>query len=81
VATSLAPYTGPGPVLNAVISFFLPGVGQIFCGQTAKGATLLLLALCTGCGAGLFPILAAVDAYAITKRRAANEPVGDWQFF
>ena len=75
------PYAGPSPLLAAVISFLLPGLGQLLAGQTTKGATLLVVAVCTGCGGGLFNIVLAIDAYAIAKRRVNNEPVSDWQFF
>ncbi len=80
-AVQLTPYTGPSPIVAALLSLFLPGVGQIMAGQTTKGAVFLVLALCTGCGGGLFNIVLALDAYAIAKRRTNNEPVADWQFF
>jgi hypothetical protein len=77
----LVPYSGPTPLVNALVSLFLPGVGQILAGQTTKGAVLLLVAICTGCGFGIWNVLLAADAYAITKRRVALERVEEWQFF
>ena len=66
------------PAVAALMSFFVPGLGQIVNGQIGKGVVLLLasffvsaiLAIPT---MGLFPLLgrivAAVDAYRIAEKR------------
>lgn len=76
-----APSTGLNPVLAAVISFFLPGVGQLLCGQTVKGIVLLVLAFFTCWGGGLLSVLAALDAFLIAQRKERGEALGEWQFF
>lgn len=77
---SLAP-TSPDPILAALLSLVLPGVGQIMAGQAAKGAVMLVIAVLTCAFGGLFNLLAAVDAYLIAQRKKRGEVVGDWQFF
>lgn len=73
--------SSPDPALVAVISFFLPGVGQIMTGQVPKGAALLILFFVT-CGlGGVLNVIAAADAWLIAQRRRRGETVSDWQFF
>jgi hypothetical protein len=71
----------PTPWIAGVLSLLLPGVGQIYAGQTAKGAVLLAVAFFTCAGGGLLSIVAALDAYAVAGRRQRGEALRDWQFF
>lgn len=69
------------PGVAGVLSFFLPGLGQIVNGQTAKGVFMLLLYIV------LMPVLhvtfltwvlqgaAAIDAYRIAQRRRDGEMI------
>jgi TM2 domain-containing membrane protein YozV len=78
------PLDAPNSMAAAVLSFFLPGVGQLWLGQSGKGAAILAVALLTGCGAvsfGILNLIAAVDAYLLAERRAKGETIGPWQFF
>jgi hypothetical protein len=75
------PADAPIPAVAALVSLFVPGAGQVYAGQTAKGVVMLLVALGTfGCF-GLLNVLAAVDALLIAQRQARGETVSDWQFF
>lgn len=65
------------PGLAAVLSFFWPGVGQIYNGQIAKGIVFIVLAAIFGwltvvvIGFILYPILwvyAIYDAYKTAER-------------
>lgn len=71
----------PQPWVAAVASFLVPGLGQLFNGQTAKaavclGAWIVLLGLC-----GILNVVYAVDASRIARRLADGEEVRPWQFF
>ncbi len=58
------------PWLAAVLSLLIGGVGQIYCGRTARGIVFLIIDLIlwfTIFGALLWGIIAAVDAYNIAK--------------
>ena len=80
-APSAVAANAPNPVLAALMSLVLPGVGQIYAGQALKGGVILVAAIFTCMGGGLLNVIAAIDAYLISQRRAAGEPVGDWKFF
>ena len=71
----------------------IQGLGQIICGQVAKGLALLiltpiaivLLGVAT-VGLSFFvspvvPIVTAVDAYLVAKKLKEGNAVGDWEFF
>ena len=77
-----AGYFPPG--VAAVLSFFVPGIGQIINGQVAKGVVLLLASffvttILTIPTMGLLPIIgrviAALDAYRVAERRRKGETV------
>lgn len=73
--------SGTDPVLAAILSLLLPGVGQLIIGQTAKGALLLAIGLLS-CGmGGVLNVVAAIDAYLIAGRLRRGETIQDWQFF
>ena len=74
--------------IYALSSLILPGLGQIFLGQFAKGALLLLLSIIgisaflsragfSLLGIGLFNVVIAADAYLLSKRSR----VKPWQWF
>lgn len=60
------------PLLAAVLSGLITGLGQFYNGEWAKGAGLILLAI--GCAFTFFPLVVIVwvygiyDAYTICKR-------------
>jgi hypothetical protein len=71
--------------LLAALSFFLPGVGQMVCGQTAKGAIFLIAAIILNVlTSGLVSLIicpfAAFDAYQLASKRNAGAAIGDWDF-
>lgn len=67
--------------MAAVISLFLPGAGQIYLGQTAKGGVMLFLALIS-CGCfGLMNLIAAADAWMLAGKRNQGKQLGDWEMF
>src|SRR5205823_6015332 len=73
------------PWLMALLSFFLPGCGQMICGQKDKGATFLAVAVlghvCSGGMTDLFlcPFM-ALDAWTITKKFNEAGAVLEWEF-
>ena len=74
------------PVLAAVLSAVVVGLGQIVLGQTLKGLVLLVGSIALGiASAGLLApvvwILAIVDAYLIGQKLKAGQPVAEWEFF
>lgn len=67
-------------IFAIILSGFFPGVGQMMNGQQTKGIVVLLVAIVTGCGAGLLSLASALDTYCLVmanKRRAVDE----WEFF
>ena len=67
--------TGTNPVLVAIVSFFIPGVGQFINGDMKKGAVMLVLALVLfvptiGIGTVATQIWSAVDAYRVASGTA-----------
>lgn len=75
------------PVLAALLSFLLVGMGQVYIGQVEKGlvllgAVLLLLLTVVPGAPGLLILLANVlDAFLLARRLARGERVGKWDFF
>ncbi len=66
----------------AILSLFIPGTGQIYIGQTAKGIALLVggfLAFGWLCGL-LVPVI-GVDAYMMADRLSEGKGIRPWQFF
>jgi len=73
------------PGLMALASFILPGLGQLLCGQDAKGLFLIVISIVGNIATGglssvaLCPLM-SIDAYMIARKR--NEtPVAKWEFF
>jgi TM2 domain-containing membrane protein YozV len=91
----VTPSTGKSPGLMAVLSFFIPGLGQIILGQVNKGIVVFLI-LCGwifmhnigAVGSAAFYLLnmayaiaSAFDAYSIGKKLNSGQPVGKWEWF
>lgn len=74
---------GRQPVVAALLSFVVCGLGQAYNGQVAKGG--LALAVCLAFAVLFFPVaavvllLAIVDAYLVCARTARGETVDPWQ--
>jgi TM2 domain-containing membrane protein YozV len=72
------------PLLAGLLSFLLAGgAGQIYLGQTKKGAIIIvatLLTLCIGVGFALW-VAGVIDAVLIGRRLKAGEAVGEMRFF
>ena len=73
------------PVLMALLSCCLLGLGQIILGQTAKGASILggsiILGLLTAGFSGLVTVpLATIDAYKIAKKLKEGKSVKKWEW-
>ncbi len=74
------------PMLMAVFSVLLVGLGQMLLGQVAKGVVMLVGALVVGlCTGGLLILLvwalSAYDAYAIAVKLRDGRAVRKWEFF
>ena len=87
VAVAERTSVGVSPGLAAVLSFFLPGLGQLVNGQISKGALLFLASfvLATIWHLPLFilligRVLAAVDAHHIAARRRSGNTVSDGEW-
>ena len=82
--TTIEPSTPPkSAILAAVISLLIPGVGQIYLGQTTKGLIILAASiLLSWIGIGFVIWIAGiVDAYLIGQKLEQGQSVGDMQFF
>ncbi|KAF5086821.1 hypothetical protein [Methanobacterium aggregans] len=66
------------PIIAAILSFIIPGLGQIIAGETKKGLIFLVVAIVLGLLVGaissmigiisfLFALYAAYDAYQLTS--------------
>ena len=74
------------PLLMALLSFLIVGLGQMLLGQVAKGAVILVSAIVLGGATAGFAIpfiwlFSALDAYAIAKKLKDGKAVGLWEFF
>jgi hypothetical protein len=83
----IAPSPARDPGLMAFLSgACVAGLGQVFLGQTVKGACLIVLAVilafATGCVSSLivFP-LAAIDAFLLADKLRNGKSIGPWEFF
>lgn len=75
------------PLLMSIFSgLCMPGLGQIFIGQLAKGICLALIFLLTAFVTGgvsslvLLPV-AAFDAYLLADKLRRGKSIGPWEFF
>jgi hypothetical protein len=81
------------PILMAVLSFFVPWMGQILIGQVAKGVVMLLVTpilfalfviVTLGMGLVILPfvgVIAVIDAYLLSKKLKDGQAIGGWEFF
>lgn len=74
------------PTLMAILSFLIPGLGQMILGQTVKGIVLFVLyvgvGFVTACFGGLVVLIVAIiDAYQIAVKLRSGQPVRQWDFF
>lgn len=78
--------TSLDPVVAAVISFFLPGIGQLIIGQTTKGIMTFVVAcvvgvLTLGTAYPIGSILSGVDGYILAKRVKDGKQIREWECF
>ncbi|QSQ19572.1 serine/threonine protein kinase [Pyxidicoccus parkwayensis] len=86
---AISPTPGASPILAALASLFcVPGVGQLYNEQIAKGLslmavwfTLLFAVPMGGCLALTMNLLFAIDGYRIAAKRKRGQYVGAWEFF
>ena len=75
------------PVLAALLSFLLVGMGQIYIGQVEKGLTmiavvlLLIVTVVLGPLGLLILLLNVVDAFVLARIVNKGKPIRKWQFF
>jgi TM2 domain-containing membrane protein YozV len=82
--TIIQPDPAKSPLLAAVLSLVIPGLGQLYLGQERKGIVILAATIalwCTFIGGPIASIIAVVDAYQIGKKLAAGQVVGDMEWF
>jgi len=77
----------PDPVLMCVCSVFIPGLGQIFLGQVAKGVVMFLASLIafvllaiTIIGPLVWVYFTGRDALLVGRMLKAGKPVGKWDW-
>lgn len=92
-ATILASSPPKDPILMAVLSFFIPWLGQILIGQVTKGIVMLLVTpilfalfviVTLGMGLVVLPfvgLIAVIDAYLLAKKLKDGQAIGNWEFF
>ncbi len=73
------------PVLMAILSAIVPGLGQLILGQTVKGIVLFVLTIgawtITCFGPFAVSVVAIIDAYQIGVKLRNGQPVKQWEFF
>jgi TM2 domain-containing membrane protein YozV len=74
------------PGIAALISFFLTGGGQVYNGQTGKGITLLMAAICLGLISygilgGVIWVITLIDAICVGNKLNQGRVVSKWEFF
>ena len=86
LATAAAPPNKTrSPGLMALASFILPGLGQLICGQDAKGLFLIIVSIAGNIvtfglsSMALCPLM-SIDAYMIAKKKN-SVGVAKWEFF
>ncbi|MBM3269015.1 MAG: TM2 domain-containing protein [Candidatus Sericytochromatia bacterium] len=81
-ATDLIVAERKSPPAAALMSFFLPGLGQLYVGQTGKGVlffVLLVLGFFTGGASHLALLLyATAEAWVLAKRLRGGQPISRW---
>jgi TM2 domain-containing membrane protein YozV len=71
------------PIIAAVLSLLLGGVGQLYLGQQKKGIILIVATVVLYCIAlgWVVQLVGAYDAYVIGNKLKNGQPVGDMEFF
>ncbi|MBM7649904.1 TM2 domain-containing membrane protein YozV [Bacillus ectoiniformans] len=74
------------PLLIALLSFLITGLGQMIVGQVKKGAVILICSvifgmITFGMSAFITVPIAIIDAYLIAKKKKEGKEVGEWEFF
>lgn len=67
-------------IMAIVLSFIIPGLGQLLLGQVVKGLVILGVSLFTCAGFGLLTVASVLDAFLVAKAKKRRE-VGEWEFF
>jgi TM2 domain-containing membrane protein YozV len=82
--TQIQPSNPPkDPIIAAVLSLLLGGVGQLYLGQQKKGIILIVATIVLYCVAlgWVVQLVGAYDAYVIGNKLKNGQPVGDMEFF
>jgi WD40 repeat protein len=66
------------PTVAGLLSFFIPGAGQIYNGQIAKGLLILLLLPCLSI---IIWIIGIIDAVMIAQKLQRGQSVDKWEWF
>ena len=75
------------PVLAALLSFLMVGMGQIYIGQVEKGLTmigvvlLLIVTVVLGPLGLMILLFNVVDAFVLARIVNKGKPIRKWQFF
>lgn len=75
------------PVLAALLSFLLVGMGQIYIGQIEKGVTMivivlsLMIAVAPGPWGSVIVAFNVLDAFLLARRVNKGQEPRAWQFF
>lgn len=74
------------PALMAVMSLFIPGLGQIGCAQDNKGVFLMGMALLGywltgGIATLMLGVLSGLDAFAVSRAIQRGSVLRKWDFF
>ncbi len=70
------------PPAAAIMSFLLPGLGQLYLGQTGKGILYFVLLILGAFTAGVshlaLLLYASAEAWTLARRLRAGEPISPW---
>lgn len=82
----IVPVRVKSPVLMAVLSLFVPGLGQIGCAQDNKGIFLMGMALLGywltgGIATLMLCLLSSLDAFAVGRAIQRGAVLRKWEFF
>jgi TM2 domain-containing membrane protein YozV len=73
------------PIIAAILSLLLGGIGQLYLGQQKKGIILIVAWIVTWIipcvGPIIISILGAIDAYMLADKLQKGETIGDMQWF
>ncbi len=77
---------GTHPLVPALLTFLIPGVGQIINNQLGKGILCIILFIISVfipylVGVFTVGLLILIDAYLIGKKQYEGKVVGDWEIF